>query len=1675
MPSRTLRLAGAGLAVSMALSSAPSAEGAFHFVGNRSGGDGVSFFQESNWDDDGIYPPYTQPAADSVNHTAQTPVGVTADLVMAVGDSGICGGTSGVSYTIQLNGHTLAMTAGGIRHAVGAASINVVRNDAAAGGERTTVTVGGDAFLTTMGLQDVEATVSAQGMIFLAATTSTGVTAPNALNNASVNLVGPDARLHLTRLTADADILAAVAGKVLVNGTPLVLGADLFAAEPGDNAVCSFQEYTGNSGAWGVNFPLNAYATTAGVMIQPLGGPQLTSFTASPALVASGGSATLSWTAAGDLDGATFVIAPGVGDVTAQTTAGSGSVTVQPVATTTYTLQLTAAGGSDSRTVEVAVGTPTPGTLVINEVLAHNDGGLADEDGSAQDWIELRNPGVEPVVASGWRLRDGATGSGWRLPAGVTVPAGGYLVIFASGKNRTDPARPLHADFSLKREGELLQLIAPTGAVADAMPADVVFPTNVSWGRVQDGATATWLAAPTPGAKNSAAGNPGPIIWSVDAFPDVGVVETQRPTLEDGPLVADSAADFGGVQGHNGWSYGWSTAAVTAYVPAGFTPFPGGAAGGAWNATTQNFNPANTTWGPKWERNLTTVPFTDIGLDYTYPNVTGGLNSAVRRWTSTVSGPVVLSGFFHHIGTGGDGTRWQLFHNGTPLVDGDPAAAGVQPTTVKTALRRFGLPVVLAVGDQIDLVCDPNATDASDGSRGGLRITLQNETTPLHTASIPVSARVQALTGTPASVTLFHRVDFLPEQSTPMVEDGGVWRADIPLAGVWAGQLVRWRVVATDSAGGTSKQPPYPSATDSPQYEGTVCGGSGGKLFLFAANPAQLDTAGGGRASLFWDGTLYDNVHVDLHASSSSSYAKKSWDVDFNRGHRFHFTRQGHGHTDINLLTNWRDRAKWRNPLAYSVFGASGHPTLPCQPVRVELNGVFHSIMDITGEGGEGVLEDNGLDPDGALYKMQNLFRTYPTDATSAVEKRTRKREAGNADLQALLQGLTSLSTTNDNAANSPRFRFVTDQTDVSATVNFIAAMFMSTSYDWGHKNYFLYRDSNHTGRWFPIPWDLDLSFGHFYDSATNGYFDDVIRTNTNDGSIHNFSLFHNQYEFTPPNKNSLFTFYLEDATLRAMVQQRIRTLADTLLTPTRSAHFEDKIDAWMAELDPPDAAESDADRDLRIWGYWNQHTSGSFTYVSRSAAEETARVKDIFLPARRGMLFQNSPALGAAYGGPIPPSQPSAPDVAFGAWSNEGEGEYIEVVNQSSAWLDMSGWRLTGGVEFTFPPGTVLSPAGNSRFDGRVVVVRSVAGWRARTASPRDGEGRHVLFSYDGQLSGRGETVLLQNGALTLASLTVPPAPTPAQLQLRLTEVNYNPPPPTPAELAVDGSLTAQDFEFVELMNIGTTPLDLSGTRFTDGITFAFPAGTVLPPGGFAIVAKDPVAFAIRHGAANGAQIFGGYPDNLRNNGERLTVTDAAGENAFSIVYDGNWFAWGAVVDPSDGGGRTLEFSDPWLPDTELDDSGAWRLSGALGGSPGAVATTFAWNYAQWQRIHFTDDERSEPQLSGPLARSSLGVPNLVLHALGLPRGATSGLPEVVRVDDAGNSWPAIRFRQRKNRLDATVTVQTATTLTGWHASTVQVGPAADHGDGTETVTFRATVPDAPGQARFFRVVVTL
>jgi len=168
--------------------------------------------------------------------------------------------------------------------------------------------------------------------------------------------------------------------------------------------------------------------------------------------------------------------------------------------------------------------------------------------------------------------------------------------------------------------------------------------------------------------------------------------------------------------------------------------------------------------------------------------------------------------------------------------------------------------------------------------------------------------------------------------------------------------------------------------------------------------------------------------------------------------------------------------------------------------------------------------------------------------------------------------------------------------------------------------------------------------------------------------------------------------------------------------------------------------------------------------------------------------------------------------------------------------------------------------------------------------------------------------------------------------LPLRITEIMYNP----PASLSEDG-WDLDEFEYIELMNVGTTPIDLSGVRIVEGIAFDFAGSAVtqLGPGQYVLVVENRVAFECRYGTAVASRIAGEYSGKLSNGGEKVKVVDLQTGVVAEFEYDDTWYA------STDGEGRSLVLVNPATvqPD-QMGQKASWRASTRWGGSPGAADT---------------------------------------------------------------------------------------------------------------------------------------
>jgi hypothetical protein len=152
------------------------------------------------------------------------------------------------------------------------------------------------------------------------------------------------------------------------------------------------------------------------------------------------------------------------------------------------------------------------------------------------------------------------------------------------------------------------------------------------------------------------------------------------------------------------------------------------------------------------------------------------------------------------------------------------------------------------------------------------------------------------------------------------------------------------------------------------------------------------------------------------------------------------------------------------------------------------------------------------------------------------------------------------------------------------------------------------------------------------------------------------------------------------------------------------------------------------------------------------------------------------------------------------------------------------------------------------------------------------------------------------------------------------ISEILYQPP----------GGSDFAEAEFVELLNPGSTQTQLGGATFTAGITYTFPAGTVLAPGARIVVGRNLALLRSRYGTLPGL-MSSAFSGALNNSGENLTLSSAAGAVLATVRFaaSGDWPGRPA------GNGGSVELVDPR---GSQSDAANWRASSEYLGSPGTA-----------------------------------------------------------------------------------------------------------------------------------------
>ncbi len=295
----------------------------------------------------------------------------------------------------------------------------------------------------------------------------------------------------------------------------------------------------------------------------------------------------------------------------------------------------------------------------------------------------------------------------------------------------------------------------------------------------------------------------------------------------------------------------------------------------------------------------------------------------------------------------------------------------------------------------------------------------------------------------------------------------------------------------------------------------------------------------------------------------------------------------------------------------------------------------------------------------------------------------------------------------------------------------------------------------------------------------------------------------------------------------------------------------------------------------------------------------------------------------------------------------NAGEGardaafEWVEVRNAGSEPIDLTGWTLADNIAVDVLPGGVVPPDGYLTIGGSAEAAEGAAdvvledgrigNGLANTGDVvtlRDPEGRLVDEVAYGQgsvpLPEAGRSIALRgdgwvlNGAPSPGSGDVtPPAPSPAEASQPSQEASEEEPPaqeeqqapPGPPPFlriteifasAGEGSRDAA-FEWVEVHNAGTDPIDLTGWTITDNVAMDVLPGGVVAPGAYVTIGGSAEA---ADGAADIVLEDGRIGNGLANRGDSVTLRDPWGRLVDQVAY-------GSASVPLPEVGRSIALSD--------------------------------------------------------------------------------------------------------------------------------------------------------------------
>lgn len=668
------------------------------------------------------------------------------------------------------------------------------------------------------------------------------------------------------------------------------------------------------------------------------------------------------------------------------------------------------------------------------------------------------------------------------------------------------------------------------------------------------------------------------------------------------------------------------------------------------------------------------------------------------------------------------------------------------------------------------------------------------------------------------SVTLLYRVDtgttIIAADEVPMSKTtsadkllGDVYTATIPASAITTpGARVLFAAKITDGANRTFRSPSFKNPDDGYEWYGTIVEPTADQLsstlqtlhlFVDANSKVQMDkdtddqnltvVPYNARCGIYDSSTgfYYDNVRIDLRGNTSASFAKKSHGLRFNKSQPLTCTDPVTGTkvTEIrksSFTSEYADPSFLRQHLAFKLFNDYGSSAPFHYPVRLNRNGEFYQLAFHSERFTDELIEDcYGYDPLGYSYKNVGNFNGTATNAGS-IEKKT-PDDDNEKDLAQLttfigkIAAAAQIGVDTDFAA-SPTYsdaltKVVVENFDLPAWINYLALARITHENDDVWANLSAYYDINGLGTWKPLAYDMNLSFGQYYNdfSGMSGITadDDAFKSHPFYGG------YHVRVEALKGDKSRCcraVEAVWQSEKFRRLYLRRLRTLMDEILKEPGTA--KEATPFWQYASSITNAIVADAALDRaktpigsscnKIWNWGN-------SAYGMTVADGMEDIWNNYVEKRRVHLYNThsvtntakAVGYGSAFNAGIPLAQSSIEMLAAG-FSIENANEdgsftatdKIVIKNANNEAVDMSGWKMTGAITYTFPAGSVIDANGTI-----TVVADRKAYVAANTATLTD----EVLLG-NAVFAGEGTVDLLAADETTVIQGELVEAPEPAE-----------------------------------------------------------------------------------------------------------------------------------------------------------------------------------------------------------------------------------------------------------------------------------------------------------------------